>query len=115
MFARRVEPAPGTGRKPMRLALRGPLRTVDIQLASLPGRRLRVPTVEAGVPATEALMRANSSPCGLSDAKRANDTPEFVMAVLLPSGRADSVPDLFVGAMCSLFHDIGGGSQHDRR
>src|SRR5262249_34758859 len=71
-----------------------------------------VPIFEAGVAATALRIREKSSSGGgISDSNRGR-IPRFVMVILLPSGCAQSDPELLVGAMGALPYDRRRRSEH---
>src|SRR4029077_13897699 len=77
--------------------------------------RMRVLIFEAGVSATRVRIRAKSSSGGATSDTNREGVPRSVMIALLPSGCAQSSPELLVGAMSALPHDRSRRSEHRGR
>src|SRR5262245_4756673 len=77
--------------------------------------RRRVLIVDAGVAATVVRIREKSSSGGVTSDSNRDRIPRSVMVIFLPSGCAEGVPELFVGAMGALPHDRCRRSEHGRR
>src|SRR5262245_56924993 len=82
-------------------------------IAAVMRRRVRI--VDAGVAATAVRIREKSSSGGLTSDSNRDRIPRSVMVVFLPSGCAEGIPELFVGAMGALPHDRRRRSEHGGR